>query len=186
MRIGIITGNEGKVREISKGFEGAGISFFRKEGEFVEVQSDTLEGVVIKGMELFTSDYGDEDWLIKDDSGLFIEALTGFPGVYSAYAKKTIDNEGILSLMERMDNRNAVFKTVIGLHIPGKGLSLFRGECKGTIAEEMRGTEGFGFDSIFIPEFHDRTFAEMDIDEKNTMSHRSRAVGRLVEFLSGL
>lgn len=184
MEIGLITGNEGKVREISKRLEDLDIGMIKVDGEFIEVQADSLEEVILKGMEFYTREHGSERWLMKDDSGLFIDPLDGFPGVYSAFANKTIDNDGILSLMKGLDNRKAVFRTVIGLHIPGEGLSLFRGECHGSISLEKRGASGFGFDPIFIPEGHDRTFAEMELDEKNSMSHRIRAVEKMVEYLS--
>lgn len=183
MRIGFITGNEGKVKEISSRLVELDIELFRREGQFTEVQSDSLEGVVIRGMELFTKEHGDEHWLMKDDSGLFIEGLSGFPGVYSAYVQRTLDNEGILRLMKGVDNRKSVFRTVIGLFIPGEGLSLFRGECRGEISTDIRGGGGFGFDPVFIPEGHERTFAEMGLKEKNSMSHRIRAVDRMVDYL---
>jgi XTP/dITP diphosphohydrolase len=135
-------------------------------------------------MELIQMEEKIEEPFIKDDSGLFIDALKGFPGVYSSYVQKSIGNEGILRLMDGVENRAAYFRTVIGLFIPEKGISLFSGECRGSISSEIRGKQGFGYDPIFIPDGEDRTFAEMSLEEKNNISHRIRAIKGLVNFLS--
>jgi XTP/dITP diphosphohydrolase len=181
--IHILTGNQGKIREIRKWLVPIGIEVKTAEGDFIEAQVDSLEEVIMIGMEGFTAGKNIEIPIIKDDSGLFIEALDGFPGVYSAYVQRTLGNEGILRLMESQEDRNAVFKTVIGLYLPSRGTTLFTGICKGSISDNLRGGNGFGFDPIFIPEGENRTFAEMTIDDKNSMSHRIKAVKRLVSFL---
>jgi XTP/dITP diphosphohydrolase len=186
MEIGLITGNEGKVREISKRLDTTDIDIRRIDGEFIEVQCDTLDEVVTRGLELFTRENGDDLALMKDDSGLFIDALDGFPGVYSAYVNKTIDNDGILDLMKGKDNRYATFKTVIGLFLPGKGITLFEGGCRGKISHEISGMNGFGFDPIFIPDGFDVTFAMMETELKNSMSHRIRALEKMISFIRGL
>jgi XTP/dITP diphosphohydrolase len=183
MKIAFITGNTGKIREISRFLSGLEIELYMEEGPFIEIQADSLEEVVTTGMDLLTRDRKFDGALIKEDSGLFISSLNGFPGVYSAYVQKTIGNKGVLSLMKNERRRDAVFRTVIGLMIPGEGLSLFRGECRGTIGFEERGRQGFGYDPIFIPQGEELTFAEMNLDEKNRISHRTRAVQRMVEFL---
>ncbi len=183
MNILFITENTGKIREISRFLSGLDIELSMEEGPFIEIQADSLEEVVTTGMDLLTRDRKFDVPLIKEDSGLFISSLNGFPGVYSAYVQKTIGNRGILSLMKDEIIREAVFRTVIGLRIPGEGLSLLRGECKGSIALEERGRQGFGYDPIFIPQGEELTFAEMSLDEKNKVSHRTRAVQRMVEFL---
>jgi len=122
-----------------------------------------------------------------DDTGLEIEALNGEPGVYSArYAGESCDSERnmqrVLANLSEMKNRNAQFRTVISLFWEGETY-LFEGVVKGRIVEEKRGKDGFGYDPIFEPENCGKTFAEMDLAEKNTLSHRSRALMKMVEFL---
>lgn len=123
-----------------------------------------------------------------DDTGLEVEALGNAPGVYSArYAgpqKRSADN--IVKLLQELrghQNRRARFRTVIALIIDGKE-HLFEGIVRGHITEQLSGTEGFGYDPIFMPEGYNQTFAEMPLDVKNDISHRGRVVQKLVEFLA--
>ncbi len=122
-----------------------------------------------------------------DDSGLSIEELHGEPGVYSArYAGKHGDHEAninkVLEMMAGAENRKARFITVISLIWKG-GEHFFEGAVEGTIRKERSGTAGFGYDPIFQPDGFDITFAEMSMDEKNKISHRARAMEKLLEFL---
>ena len=123
-----------------------------------------------------------------DDTGLEVEALGSAPGVYSArYAgeqKNSEDNmDLLLENLKGESNRTARFRTVVSLIWKGVEYS-FEGICKGTITEYRSGSKGFGYDPIFIPEGYDRTFAEMTMEEKSAISHRGRAVEKLVEFLA--
>ncbi len=123
----------------------------------------------------------------SDDTGLEIEALNGAPGVYSArYAgpqKNSEDNmELVLENLKNQENRSAQFKTVISLFLDDKQY-FFEGICRGVIRLERSGTDGFGYDPIFQPEGYEQTFAEMPMEEKNKISHRGRAVQKLIEFL---
>ncbi|MGA1847748.1 MAG: RdgB/HAM1 family non-canonical purine NTP pyrophosphatase, partial [Thermoplasmatota archaeon] len=152
--------------------------------DFVETQVDTLEEVIHFGVDHLVEKGEVDAPFIKDDSGLFVNGLNGFPGVYSSYVQRTVGNGGIIRLMEGMDDRRATFRTVIGLHIPGSGLSMFTGECHGNLTSEERGKQGFGYDPIFVPQGEDRTFAEMSVEEKNSISHRIMAIRRLVDFIS--
>ena len=127
-----------------------------------------------------------------DDSGLEVEALQGAPGIYSArYAALEGTGEAhdsqanmnrVLRELEHTDNRNAQFHTVICLILDNQEY-LFDGIIKGLINREKRGTEGFGYDPIFQPEGYSKTFAELGDDVKNTVSHRAKAVQKLVDFL---
>lgn len=122
-----------------------------------------------------------------DDTGLEIEALEGRPGVFSArYAGNGHDFEAnidkVLKELSGIQNRKAQFRTVISL-ILDTNIYYFEGIVAGEIITERIGTEGFGYDSIFKPEGCSRTFAEMSMNEKNSISHRARAVSKLVEFL---
>lgn len=125
-----------------------------------------------------------------DDTGLIVPALNGAPGVYSArYAGQEKNAEANMKklLLELKDeeDRNAHFETVIALNLPNSK-HIFKGKVKGTIISHKKGTGGFGYDPIFVPEGHTKSFAEMTMDEKNTMSHRGRAIDALVKFLKGL
>ena len=181
--IKIVTMNPGKLKEIKRYLDPLDIEIGILESPFIEVQADTLEEVVQYGLDQLTSTLVNDISLIKDDSGLFIDALSGFPGVYSAYVQRTISNEGMIKLMEGVDDRGAVFRTVIGYRMKNGGTALFRGECRGTISKEISGKQGFGFDPIFIPEGESRTFAEMSLKEKNSMSHRIDALKKLIAYL---
>jgi XTP/dITP diphosphohydrolase len=148
-------------------------------------------GTTIRENALIKARYVFEHFRINcfsDDSGLEVEALDGAPGVYSArYAgdhKSTGDNNTkLLQELKNKTNRKARFVTVIALIIDGKEY-VFEGEIRGTIAFEPRGKNGFGYDPLFIPTGHRSTFAEMDAELKNTISHRAIAVQKLVRFLS--
>ena len=126
-----------------------------------------------------------------DDTGLEVEALGGEPGVHSArYAEGTDhDSEAnmrkLLSNLEGQTNRKACFRTVISLIIDGVEHQ-FEGKVDGTIAKEKHGTEGFGYDPIFIPEGYDKSFAQLGEEIKNQISHRARAVKKLAEYLGRL
>ena len=122
-----------------------------------------------------------------DDTGLEVEALNGAPGVHSArYATDGHDfkanNRKLLNELQGADNRRARFRTVISL-IRGGVEQHVEGIVEGSIAREESGAEGFGYDPLFIPTGHDRSFAEMSAEEKNAISHRGRAVAKLATIL---
>jgi XTP/dITP diphosphohydrolase len=126
--------------------------------------------------------------VFADDTGLEIDALNGLPGVHSArFAGESKDPsaniEKVLSLLGSTENRKARFRTVIALIFENKE-HLFEGIVSGTIINEKRGKEGFGYDPVFIPEGKKQTFAEIELDEKNSVSHRARAFEKLREFLN--
>lgn len=126
---------------------------------------------------------------IADDSGLEVEALGGAPGVrsarYAGEAKEDAANVAkLLHELEGVEDRRACFRTVIAL-VENEGEHLFEGEVRGTITSERRGSNGFGYDPVFLPEMSDLTFAELDAVQKNAISHRGHAVWKLVRFLGG-
>ncbi|MFT0899226.1 RdgB/HAM1 family non-canonical purine NTP pyrophosphatase [Candidatus Methanoprimaticola sp. MG2] len=176
MKLKVITSNPGKVREYQKEFKDYGIEMEHFPHPYDEVQTSDLEEVVNKGMDTIVSE-GIRDFIV-DDSGLFVDSLKGFPGVWSAYAQKTIGNQGILRLMEGVEDRGAEFRCCIGCDIDGRRI-VVTGICRGTITDGERGKDGFGFDPVFS---HDgeRTFAEIPLDEKNSVSHRGNAVKLLI------
>lgn len=111
--------------------------------------------------------------LIVDDTGFFIAALNGFPGTCAAYCMKTIGNEGVLRLMDGITDRSAYFETVIAF-ASEEGIRLFPGRIEGEILEAPRGSEGFGYDPIFL--IGNRSLAEFPLSEKSAVSHRGTAL----------
>lgn len=140
-----------------------------------EIQSESLEEIakasVLKAFEKCGIP------IMVEDAGLFVEALNDFPGPYASYAYKTIGNEGLLRLMDGVENRKASFRSVVAYFSSELKFPIcFKGEIVGEITKEVRkGCSGFGFDPIFKPQGSDKTFAEMSVEEKNMYSHRARA-----------
>jgi XTP/dITP diphosphohydrolase len=153
--------------------------------EDIPETADTIEGNAILKANYVTEKYGYN--CFADDTGLEVEILNGAPGVYSArYAgeqKDANDNmDKLLSELEDKSNRKANFKTVIALNLNGKQ-NLFTGIINGKIIEEKIGTNGFGYDPIFVADGYEKTFAELTMEEKSTISHRGIAVKELILFL---
>ena len=156
--------------------------------EDIPETADTIEGNAILKANYVTEKYGYD--CFADDTGLEVEALNGAPGVYSArYAgeqKDANDNmDKLLSELKDKTNRKANFKTVIALNLNGKQ-NLFTGIINGKIIEEKIGTNGFGYDPIFVADGYEKTFAELSMEEKLTISHRGIAVKELILFLQKL
>jgi XTP/dITP diphosphohydrolase len=153
--------------------------------EEIPETSNTIEGNAILKANYVTQKYGYN--CFADDTGLEVEVLNGEPGVYSArYAGEQCDSSDnmnkLLDALRGKDNRKAHFKTVIALNSDGKQ-HLFTGIARGKITLEKSGEYGFGYDPIFQPEDHQKTFAEMDSALKNTISHRAIATRQLISFL---
>ena len=155
-------------------------------GCFVDIPetADTIEGNAILKANYVSEKFGYN--CFADDTGLEVEALNGEPGVYSArYAgeqKDANDNmDKLLLNIKGKTNRSAQFKTVIALNLDGKQ-TLFTGIIKGKIIEEKVGTNGFGYDPIFVADNYTKTFAELAIEEKSVISHRGLAVKKLIDF----
>ena len=156
--------------------------------EDIPETADTIEGNAILKANYVTEKYGFD--CFADDTGLEVDALNGAPGVYSArYAgeqKDANDNmDKLLSELKDESNRKANFKTVIALNLNGKQ-NLFTGIINGKIIEEKIGTNGFGYDPIFVADGYEKTFAELSMEEKSTISHRGIAVKELILFLQKL
>lgn len=152
--------------------------------------ANTLEGNAIQKARYIVDHYGYD--CFADDTGLEVPALGGEPGVHSArYAEGTDHNseanmQKLLHRLEGVDDRRAQFRTVICLARKGdsSNYTLFEGVVKGTISKEKQGTEGFGYDPIFVPEGYNESFAQLGMDVKNHISHRARAVEKLVKYLA--
>jgi len=121
--------------------------------------------------------------VIVEDSGLFIDALGGFPGPYSSFVYRTIGTRGVLKLMSDVRERDAHFRSAVAFCDPGGPVECFSGRVDGRIAWRERGSSGFGFDPLFEPSGgHGRTFAEMTVTEKNRLSHRARAMQKFAHW----
>ncbi len=191
MIIHIGTSNQGKFREMSRMLESLGHSAVKEDLPYPEIQAETLREVVQFAIQwLLEND--ERSWMndpdhgfLIDDSGIFIKALKDFPGVYSKFVYYTLGNPGILHLLGDTDHRDATFRTVLLFYRNGAS-HYFEGIASGTIADSQRGTQGFGYDPIFIPNGGERTFAEMDTDEKNSFSHRGKAVEQFLDYLKSV
>lgn len=153
--------------------------------EDVEETATTLEGNAQLKANYITRKFGLN--CFADDTGLEVESLKGQPGVYSArYAGEPTDSEKnmqkLLFELREKENRNAQFRTSICLNLNEKQF-FFDGICKGEILTQKQGEKGFGYDPIFKPVGYEKSFAEMNSDEKNTISHRGLAIQKLIEFL---
>ncbi len=188
MKLVFATNNQHKLQEIKQllngSFELLCLNDIGCDDDIPENQ-DTLEGNAAEKAFFIYNKYGIN--CFADDTGLEIEALNGEPGVYSArYAgeERSADNnmDLVLEKLNKIKNRKARFRTVVSLVIDGCE-SQFEGIVNGQILEEKRGETGFGYDPIFKPDESDRSFAEMPMEEKNQISHRGRAVQKLVEYL---
>lgn len=156
--------------------------------EEIPEDHDTLQENALQKAKYIADHY--EVDCFADDTGLEVEALNGEPGVHSArYAEGTDhDSEAnmdkLLRKLGNNNNRRARFRTVIALIIRNQEEKLFEGIVEGHIAYEKKGTEGFGYDPIFVPDGYDESFAQLGLDIKNGISHRARAVAKLAEYLT--
>lgn len=156
--------------------------------EDVPETQTTIEGNAKQKAEYIKTNYGYD--CFADDTGLEVQALNGDPGVYSArYAgeqRNADDNiNKLLNELKPHANRHAQFKTVIALHLNGK-LQTFTGICEGDITQTKQGDKGFGYDPIFKAKGYTKTFAEISLEEKNTIGHRGKAVKQLIDFLNSI
>lgn len=192
MRLCFASNNKHKLEEIKnvvgRKFEILSLADIKCNEELPETRN-TLEGNSLQKAEYVLQHYNTP--CFADDTGLEVEALNGAPGVYSArYAgnhRNTDDNIALLLQNLKNDtNRKAQFRTVITLIGIEAQPVFFEGVIRGEIITEKRGSSGFGYDPVFIPEGHSRTFAEMTLEEKNQLSHRAIAVKKLAEYLARL
>lgn len=188
MKLVFATNNAHKLRELQN-LLGDGITLLSLSdincNEEIPEDFDTLEENANQKAAYIYKKYNVN--CFADDTGLEIEALNNAPGVYSArYAGETKDSKAnmkkVLANLQDKTNRKAQFRTVISLYIDGKNYQ-FEGIAKGNILTKEQGVDGFGYDPIFQPEGYQKTFAEMDMNTKNNISHRGRAVQKLVDFL---
>ena len=210
MTLWFMTSNEGKVAEAKEHFSHFGIEVKQFDFEATEPQTDDLEIVALSKIDQAIPFIPDEnDMILVEDAGLFIEALEGFPGVYSSYALQTIGCGGVLKLLSHLESedlvvdakiRRAEFRAVAVLYHKGV-TKLAEWVCPGRISHKIAEGEGFGFDPIFIPtdldengdpvetgemgvtSTHGNTFGQISLEEKQLYSHRRRAISNLISNL---
>lgn len=187
----LATNNPHKVEEI-RNILGSSLSIktLNELGFFEDIPEDspTLQGNASQKSHFLFDKFGCN--CFADDTGLEVEALDGAPGIYSArYAGEAKDPEAnmrkLLKELEGKESRKARFRTVISLIWEGQEY-FFEGIVEGVILSEKRGEEGFGYDPIFQPDGYDRSFAQLTMQEKNEISHRGRAVQKLLQFLQSV
>lgn len=181
--------NPHKIEEMQQILSPLGIEVFSTK-DFPDLKEVIEDRPTLKGNALKKARYVSQETqlpALSDDTGLEVDALNGSPGVYSArYAGRNASyQDNVQKLLGELDgnpNRAAQFRTVIALVIEGLEYT-FEGVCKGEIITEQRGNKGFGYDPIFLPEGYEKTFSELDSTIKNAISHRGRAMEKLIDFL---
>lgn len=189
MKLVFATGNPNKIKEVNEMLSGGmDIAGLKDIGCHEDVPETSL---TIEGNALQKARYVSENYKVNcfsEDTGLEIDALNGEPGVYTAmYAgdqRSAEDNMAkVIKNLKNKTDRGAQFKTVIALILDGKEYT-FEGIARGTISHHKMGTEGFGYDPIFIPTGYETSFAQMSAEVKNKISHRGKAVRLLIDFLA--
>ncbi|QWX82603.1 non-canonical purine NTP diphosphatase [Cellulophaga sp. HaHaR_3_176] len=189
MKLVFATHNQNKVKEVQllmpKNITLLSLNDIDCFDEIAET-ANTLKGNAQLKADFVTEKYGYN--CFADDTGLLVDSLNGEPGVFSArYAGEEKSTEAnmakLLKNLETKDNRVARFKTCIALNIDAKKYK-FEGEVEGIITKEKYGIDGFGYDPIFRPNGFDKTFAELPIEIKNKISHRGRAIQKLIKHLN--
>lgn len=176
-KIFVATGNKGKVGEIS---DILSIPLEIADIEIDEVQSMDLEHVAKKKVEAAFKIL--KKPVIVDDVGVFIDALNQFPGPFVKYMHNLLGNKKILELLKNEKNRKVIVQSAIAYH-DGKKIHTFIGTVNGTLSLKEKGTEGWGFDPIVIPDGEKETFAQMGPKKKNLISHRAKALQKFKKFI---
>ena len=196
MKLIFASNNQHKIEEL-KAFAGNESDSYRIE--IVSLKEASIDIDIPEPHDTLEENASEKSWTIykltgkdcfSEDTGLEIEALNGEPGVksarYAGESRSFKDNiEKVLNKLSSESNKTARFRAVISLLLDGKE-TRFEGICNGKIIDTPRGTDGFGYDPIFIPDGSTRTFAEMSLEEKNRFNHRTRAAAKLVAFLRNM
>lgn len=179
MKINLVTQNSNKVKEFKLVLEPE-FKVKQIKVDYPELRSDDNVEIVKLAAKMLAEKFGMP--ITVEDSGFFVGALKGFPGTYAAYTFKRIGNKGILKLMDGVSNRKCSYKCAVGYCEPSKDPVAFTGEEQGTVAEQERGQQGWGYDLIFIPNEETKTYGELrqgnDID-----LFRKRALEKFKEYL---
>jgi len=175
----LVTQNEYKLKELTPLFKEYGVELATTTIPKLEIRSNDVERVALEAAKIGFSEA--KQPVVLDDTGLYIDALEGFPMSYAHFVLKTIGKAGILKLMKGIKDRKARFVTAVGFS-DGETLATFKGVMEGSIAEKEEGQEGFGYDPIFIPEGELITYAQLSFEEKVKISHRTKAFRAFLEW----
>ncbi|TFG32611.1 XTP/dITP diphosphatase [Candidatus Thorarchaeota archaeon] len=175
----LVTQNKHKIEELKPLFDEYGLSFDTTPLEKFEIRSHDIEEIAIEAAK-----YGHKVLnrsVVVDDTGFFVSALNDFPGSYAAYVLKSIGYQGILKLLEDVENRFARFETAVAF-CDGIKVKSFRGVMQGQISKYPSGKSGFGYDPIFVPNGVAKTYADLELPEKIAISHRTKAFRAFLEW----
>ncbi len=173
-----VTGNSHKAEEAQNALPD--FQIMRKSIDLPELQGDPEKIVKTKAEDACRQL---KCPVVVDDTSVHITSFGGFPGPYAADYQKHVGNERTLIMLHHFNDRSASMVSRVAYCEPGHEPLVFEGKIEGTISNEIRGKQGFGFDPIFIPNGADKTFAEMSVEEKNKYNHRSKAFSKLAEYL---
>jgi XTP/dITP diphosphohydrolase len=179
MKTNFATSNTNKFTEAKMLFDKENLELDHYKVDLIELQTDNVEELALFSVR--NAYKALQKPVFVEDTGLFITSLKGFPGVYSKQTLQTIGWEGILKLLEGIEDRSAEFRAVVA-YKDGDNEKVFKGVCAGNITSQARGREGFGYDPIFQPKGSEKTFAE-DVVAKSNLSHRAQALEQLVKYL---
>jgi len=180
MRLLFATHNANKLAEARQILGAKGIEIDHLDMEYEEPRGEDTSEIAEKSARGLFS--GIRKPLFLEDAGLFIEALNGFPGPYSAWVFRKMGYQGILDLLKGKGSRRAHFKSSVA-YADDNGVRVFEGKVEGSIAMQAGGESGFGYDPVFVPDGYGETFAEMDRAIKNSISHRKMALEKLAGHL---
>ena len=178
MEIYFITSNRHKLAEANHAL---GTKLKHKNLEIPEMQSTEVKEVAVEKARSAYEAAGHE--VVVEDTGVYIKQLNGFPGALAKWFLKSLGGEAICRLLDNYEDRSAYMETCVVAY-DGKETHIFCGRLKGSIAKKPRGTNGFGYDSIFVPAGKNTTLAEMDISEKSRISARGMAFKKLKKYLA--
>jgi XTP/dITP diphosphohydrolase len=181
MALTFVTSNDHKFREAERILKEFGVNIRHAKLSYPEIRSDDPAEIAADSARRLKGRI--KPPFFVEDTGLFIDALNGFPGAYAAWVLKKLGVDGILRLMNGVADRKAAFRTAVALY-DGKKLYIFTGEVNGSISAQARGMGGFGYDPIFVPEGFQKTFAELSPVEKDAVSHRRKALEKLAKHLA--
>lgn len=179
MKVNFATSNKHKVKEANLVGEGFGIEFIQLREQYPEIRDESVETVAREGARFIFQKV--ETPILVEDTGLYISSLNGFPGSYSAFVFEKIGNQGVLNLLRNVQDISAQFVCAVA-YCDSSKLMAFRGFVEGTISRTPMGDGGFGYDPIFIPNGHKKTFAQ-DPELKSKVSHRKIAFEKFCQWL---
>ena len=171
-RLVLITQNKHKLKELTPLFKKYNVDFDTTSHEKHEIRSENIEEIARIAAKVAFETL--QKPVVVDDTGFFVDSLSGFPGSYAGIVLKFIGYEGILRLMNGIENRASKFQTAVA-YCDGHHKESFVGTMSGSVARVPGGVGGFGYDPIFVPEGFTKTYAELTFDEKVSISHRTRA-----------